>query len=121
MFTNRRLRKEQELFRKIEMIQPTSKSELKKTCLVLSNLDVDKAERMYKFLVDDMNGLPDVPPAQKSFIQNFGEQANGFIGWLEEHGDFFEKAYDRISGIVASRKSGGAVVKTTEALPKINP
>ena len=62
------------------MIKPTSKAALKQQCLFMANLDVDKAERMYDFLVKDMDGIPDVEPASRSFMQNFGDQANGVVG-----------------------------------------
>lgn len=102
------------------MIRPTSKSELKQTCLYLSNLDVDKAKKMYDFLVSDMSEIPDVPPSQKSFMQNFGEQANGVIGWAEEHKDFIDRAIELFRGIVSSRK-GVPMANGAEPLPPINP
>ena len=71
---------------------------------------------MYNFLVKDMADIPDVPVAQKSFIQNFGEQANGVMGWFRENEDMIGKAYDTIRGIISSRK--GAVPPTP--LPPIN-
>ena len=99
------------------MIKPTSKAELKRTCLYLSNLDVDKAEKMYNFLVKDMDGIPDVEPASRSFIQNFGEQANGVFGWLRENQDMIGQAVDFVKGVVSSRK--GQVPPATP-LPPIN-
>ena len=87
---------------------------------MLSNLDVDKAKKMYDFLVSDMSEIPELPPTQKSFMQNFGEQANGVIGWLRENEDVFTKAYDTIRSIIASRK-GGVAVPHAEPLPPINP
>lgn len=115
MFSNRK--KEEILWEKVKMIRPTSKSELKQTCLYLSNLDVDKAKKMYEFLVGDMSEIPEVPPTAKPFMQNFGEQANGVIGWIEDHQDFFGKAYDLIKNIVSSRK---ATPPVSAPLPPIN-
>ena len=100
----------------IAMIKPTSKAELKRECLYLSNLDVDKAEKMYDFLVKDMV-IPDVEPSSKPFIQNFGEQANGVFGWLRENQDMLGQAVDFIKGIISSRKGG---VPPTTPLPPIN-
>lgn len=88
------------------MIKPTSKASLKQQCLMLSNLNVEKAERMYDFLVKDMPGLPDVEPASRSFMQNFGEQANGVVGWLRENKDMLGEGVDFIRGLIASRKGG---------------
>lgn len=119
MFENRKLRKEQELLKKIEMIQPTSKSELKQSCLMLCNLDVAKAEKMYDFLVKDMPDIPEVPPAQKTFVQNFGEQANGVLGWIRENQDVFSQGWEFVQKIIASRK-GAPAITPGQPLPPIN-
>ena len=112
-----RKKREQRLQEKIAMINPTSKAALKRECLYLCNLDVAKAEKMYDFLVKDMDGIPDVEPSSKSFIQNFGEQANGVFGWLRENQDMLGQAVDFVKGIVASRKGG---TPPATPLPPIN-
>ena len=88
----------------VSMIKPTSKAALKQQCLYLSNLNVEKAEKMYDFLVKDIESIPDVEPASRSFIQNFGEQANGVFGWLRENKDMIGDGVDFIKGIISSRK-----------------
>ena len=98
----------------ISMIKPTSKASLKTQCLYLSNLNVEKAERMYDFLVKGMDGIPDVEPAQRSFIQNFGEQANGVLGWIRDNQDVLGQGVDFIKGIIAGSK------RTPTPLPSIN-
>lgn len=100
------------------MIKPTSKAELKRECLYLSNLDVDKAERMYDFLIKGMESIPEVEPASRSFIQNFGDQANGVMGWLRENKDMIGEGVDFIRGIISSRKGGPTPPATP--LPPIN-
>ena len=102
------------------MIQPTSKSDLKRECLYLCNLDVKKAEQMYDFLVKDMPSLPEVPPAQKTFVQNFGEQANGVLDWLRKNEDVLGQGWEFIQKIIASRK-GGPTIPAGQPLEPINP
>lgn len=111
-------RRQERLIEKLNMIKPTSKAELKRQCLYLSNLDVDKAEKMYNFLVKDVD-IPDVEPASRSFVQNFGEQASGVFGWFRENQDMIGQAVDFVRGIIASRK-GGAAVPPASPLPPIN-
>ncbi len=101
------------------MIKPTSKASLKQTCLFLANLDVDKAEKMYNFLIKDMETIPDVEPASKPFMQNFGEQASGVMNWLRDNQDMIGQGVDFVRGIIASRK-GGAPAPPTAPLPPIN-
>lgn len=113
-----RKKKEQRLAERIAMVKPTSKSELKRQCLYLCNLNVEKAEKMYDFLIKDMGeNIPDVEPASKTFIQNFGEQANGILGWFRENQDMLAQGFEFIRGIVA--KKGGAVPPAAP-LPPIN-
>ena len=104
------------LIEKLSMIKPTSKAELKRQCLYLSNLDVDKAEKMYNFLVKDVD-IPDIEPSSKPFIQNFGEQASGVFGWFRANQDMIGQAVDFVRGIISSRKGG---VPPATPLPPIN-
>ena len=110
-----RKKKERKLREKLSMIRPTSKSALKRECLYLCNLNVEKAEKMYDFLIKDMQGVPDVEPEAKTFIQNFGEQANGVFGWLRENKDMLEDGVNFIKGIVSRKGSAPAT-----PLPPIN-
>ena len=98
------------------MIKPTSKAELKRTCLMLCNLNVEKAEKMYDFLIKDTEGIPDVEPASKPFLQNFGEQASGIFGWLRENKDMLEEGAGFIRGILAK----GSKTPPATPLPPIN-
>lgn len=100
------------------MIRPSSKEALKRECLYLSNLNVEKAEKMYNFLVKDMSDIPDVEPTSKPFLQNFGEQANGIFGWIRENQDVIGQAVDFIKGVISSRKGGS--VPPASPLPPIN-
>ena len=102
----------------VGMIRPTSKAALKQQCLFLSNLDVEKAEKMYDFLIKDMEEIPAVEPASRSFLQNFGDQANGVVGWFRENKDVIGQGVDFVRGIIASRKGGA--VPPADPLPPIN-
>ena len=97
------------------MIKPTSRTALKQQCLILSNLDVDKAEKMYDFLVKDITGLPDVDPAARSFIETFGEHASSVLSWFRENQDMLSQGADLIRGIASKRN----VVPSSNPLPPI--
>jgi len=100
----------------LSMIKPSSKASLKQACLFLSNLDVKKASEMYDFLVKDLEELPALEPASRSFIQNFGEQANGILGWFRENQDVLSKGIGMVQDIIARRKGAPA----SAPLPPIN-
>ena len=110
-------KKEQRLAERIAMIRPTSKSELKRQCLMLCNLNVEKAEKMYDFLIKGTEGIPDVEPASKTFMQNFEEQTKGIFGWLRENKDMLEQGYGFIRGIVSKK---GVNAPAAKPLPPIN-
>ena len=82
---------------------------------MLCNLNVGKAEEMYDFLIKDMQGIPDIEPAQQSFLERFGEQANGIFGWLRDNQDMLGQGVEFLRGII--RKNGGAA---SSPLPPIN-
>lgn len=85
------------------MIKPTSKATLKRECLYLCHLDVDKAEKMYNFLVKDMTQLPDVEPEQRPFIQNFGKQAGDVLSWFRKNQDMLAQGADLLRGIFGKK------------------
>ena len=99
---------------KISMIKPTSKASPKQQCLFLANLDVDKAQKMYDFLIKDMEDLPSVEAASKSFLQNFGEQASGVFAWIRENKDIIDEGVGLIRGIAGKKAPAAA------PLPPIN-
>ena len=109
--------RKKKLMEAIGMIKPTSKAALKQQCLFLANLDVEKAEKMYDFLVKDMEEIPAVEPASRSFIQNVGDGASNLMGWLRENQDMIGQGVDFVRGIISSRKG----VVPPEPLPPINP
>ena len=66
-------------------------------------------------LVKDIEDIPAVEPASQSFLKNFGDQANGVVGWLRDNKDIISAGVDFIRGIAARR------AKTPAApLPPIN-
>ena len=100
----------------LNMIRPTSKASLKQACLFLANLDVERASAMYDFLIKDLEELPALEPASRSFIQNFGEQASGVLGWVRENQDILSQGVDLVRGIVTRRRGGAPA----QPLPPIN-
>ena len=100
----------------VGMIKPTSKAALKSQALYLCRLDVEKAEKMYDFLIKGMEDIPDVEPESKSFIANLGEQANGVFKWLRENEDMLGQGVKVVQNIIASRKG----TPPSAPLPPIN-
>ena len=98
------------------MIKPTSKEALRRECLMLSRLNIERAEKMYDFLVRDIgDSIPDVEPETKPFIKNFGDQANDIFSWLRENQDMLGEGVNFIKRIISGRKGANAA-----PLPPIN-
>lgn len=115
MFNSKK--KQQKLIEKVNTLKPTSKYALKQQCLMLCNLKVKESEEMYDFLIKDMkDSIPDVEPAQRSFVQNFGDSANGVLEWFRENQDILSQGLNFIKSLIKG-KSDNAVVTP---LPPIN-
>lgn len=80
MFHKNRIKKEM-----LQHLRPTSKASLKQQCLLLSNGDIDKAERLYDFMTKDMPDLPMYDPIQPTTMQQVKQTAVETFGWINEN------------------------------------
>lgn len=80
MFHKNRIKKEM-----LQHLRPTSKASLKQQCLLLSNGDIDKAERLYDFMTKDMPDLPMYDPIQPTTLQQVKQTAVETFGWINEN------------------------------------
>ena len=71
----------------IQNIRPTSKVSLKMSCLYTCNGDVDKAERLYSFLIKDMDDLPTFDAQQPTTMQQLKDGAIQTFGWINQNQD----------------------------------
>lgn len=71
----------------IQNIRPTSKVSLKMSCLYTCNGDVDKAERLYKFLSDGLDDLPTFDAVQPTTMQQIKDGAAQTFGWINQNQD----------------------------------
>lgn len=80
----------------MSQIVPTSKMSLKMSCLAACNNDIDKADRLYTYLVADLGGLPDFDPVRPSGLQQVKQSADEVLGWISSHQDEFARGIDMI-------------------------
>ena len=69
----------------IQAIRPTSKSTLKMQCLMMSNGDIDKAERLYDYMAKDMDDLPLFDTPVPTTLQQVKSGAIETFQWLNEN------------------------------------
>lgn len=102
---------------------PTSKFDLKMQCIGIAKGNIDEAEKMYNFLVGDID-IPDItlPPPTKT--QQLKEIAGSVFGWVKENQGDLVKAYNFIQAVrqgapISEIISGASQVATD--LPPIPP
>ena len=71
----------------IQNIRPTSKVALKMSCLYTCNGDVEKAEKLYKFLSDGLDDLPTFDVQQPTTMQQIKDGAVQTFGWINQNQD----------------------------------
>ena len=71
----------------IQNIRPTSKVSLKMSCLYACNGDVEKAEKLYKFMADGMEDLPTFDVVQPTTMQQLKDGAVQTFGWINQNQD----------------------------------
>ncbi len=96
----------------LNQIRPTSKLSLKLSCLAACENDVDKAERLYRFIADDMKQLPEVDVVPPTALEQFKTGANDLFGWLGEHRDSLIEGWNFIQAL-----RGGTPISAASAAP----
>ena len=71
----------------IQNIRPTSKVSLKMSCLYTCNGDVERAEKLYKFLSDGLDDLPTFDVVQPTTMQQIKDGAVQTFGWINQNQD----------------------------------
>lgn len=110
----------------IQGYKPTSKASLKQFCLIATQCKVEDAERLYDFMIKDMEDLPMFDPVPPTWVDNTKSVVSGVLGFVKENQDSIVQGYEFIRNIVASRgKELPALGNTVEAaaktpLPPIN-
>lgn len=101
----------------LKAIKPTSKTALKMQALLVSNGDVEKAERLYDFLAKDMDDLPTFDIVPPTTMQNVKETAISIFGWVKENQNDIINGIELIKGL----RNGGGLPPTTAPVNPLPP
>lgn len=109
----------------IQGYKPTSKASLKQFCLIATQCKVEDAERLYDFMIKDMEDLPMFDPVPPTWVDNTKKAVGGFFDFVKENQDGIAQGYEFIRGIIASRGKelppmGAGESVTAQPLPPIN-
>jgi hypothetical protein len=100
----------------VQQFTPTSKASLKQFCIIASNGDVDKADKLYNFYMKDMEDLPMFDPVPPSWMDKTKDTVGGIVGFIRENQDGIAQGVELIRGLIGK----GAKVVETPPLPPIN-
>ena len=115
-----RNKKKEILMQALKGYKPTSKSSLKHFCLVASDCNVDEAEKLYNFLIKDMEDLPTFDPLPTTWVDNTKSTLKEFMDFFKENQDTISQGYQFISGILSKKSQANTAKNAIESLPKIN-
>ena len=101
----------------IAQFRPLSKSSLKHQCLVMAEGDVDKAERLYDFMIKDMEDLQTFDVVPPSTMQQVKDGAVNTMNWIKENKN---DIMDWVGFIRSMFGKGGDTPSGGAPLPPIN-
>lgn len=85
------------------MIKPTSKASLKTTCLLMSNGDIEKAEKLYDFYAKDMEDMPMYDTPNPTWADNTKATLNSIFSFFGDHKDGIAQGYEVFRSILNAR------------------
>lgn len=99
----------------------SSKASLKQFCLLATKCDVEQAEKLYTFLMKDMDELPMFDPVKPTTMQSIKATATDVLSFFKENGNEIQQGVALIRGMFGKgTMSVGEVPPVTEPLPPIN-
>lgn len=107
----------------LQNFRPTSKYALKHFCLTATGLDLEEAQKLYAFLSEGLESLPDFDPLPPSFMDKTKATLNDIFGLLKDHEDELGRGYNILQALLAKK---GTVLPDLgssapiEPLPPIN-
>ncbi len=107
----------------MQNFRPTSKYALKHFCLIATGLDLEEAQKLYAFLSEGLETLPDFDPLPPTFMDKTKATIAEVFGLIKEHEDELGKGYGILQALLAKK---GTVLPDidsaalAEPLPPIN-
>lgn len=103
------------------MINPSSKIALKISCLQACGNDVDEAEKLYKFVAEDIASLPDFDVQPPTTMQRATQSVNSMFGWVKENREDLLQAWDFIQGMRGNASRVAAAMPPVDVPPIPSP
>lgn len=91
------------------MIQPSSKISLKMSCLASCKGDIDQAVKLYNFLAEGIESMPDYDIPKPSTFDQIKQGAGQVFQWVKENREELAQGYN----FIQSLRQGQAIAPTT--------
>lgn len=102
----------------LQRMIPTSKASLKIQCLQAAKFDVAEAEKLYNFMIKDMEELPLFDPQRQSVVMQTKELLGDAFKWANDNQ---EQIFNWVGFVKSLFAKGGNVSEVAgEAVAKIN-
>ena len=102
----------------IQQIIPTSKVSLKMSCLHSCNGDIEKADKLYKYLSEGIEDLPTFDPVRPSTFEQAKSMIGDGFGWIKENQETIVNWVSFFKDMFG--KGGGGVPPSSVSVPPIN-
>ena len=78
----------------VKMINPTSKASLKTQCLIVSQCDIEQANRLYDYFTKDMPELPPFDTPDPTFADKTKNTLSSLFSFFGDHKDGLSQGYE---------------------------
>jgi hypothetical protein len=100
----------------MSQLRPTSKAALKHQCLFITNGDLDKAAKLYDFMIKDMEDLPLFDPPRPSTFEQAKVMLGDGFNWAKENQEtimnwvgFFRSMFSKGGGAEAGAEAASQI------------
>ena len=112
MLFKRRFKIDKEM---IPRLYPTSKVGLKQMCLLSANGDLEKAQKLYDYMIKDLDELPMFDPVQPTAVQQVKQGVNETFSFVKENQNEIMTVIELVKGLFS--KGGGTPAAGASAIP----
>jgi hypothetical protein len=99
----------------LRMINPSSKISLKMSCLASCKGDVEQATKLYNFLADGIESIPDFDAPRLSTFDQIKQGAGQVFGWIKDNKEELIQGYN----FIQSMRQGQTVQQTAVETPTV--
>ena len=87
----------------VKMISPTSRASLKTTCPLMTDGDIDKAERLYDYFAKDMPEIPPYDAPAPTMMDSVKSNVNSLFSLLGQHKDSISQGYEIVRAFMNAK------------------